>query len=464
VPHVVIIVQNLPVPLDRRVWLECQALAGAGYQVSVVCPKGPGDPAYQELDGVKIYKYAPPPQAKGLVGYALEFGYCWLRTNVLVRRIWRRDRFDALQACNPPDTYWALAKRYARRGVRFVYDQHDLNPEVFRSRFGEPSGLVARTQFRLLCWLERRTYQTARQVIATNESYKKIAVRRGGKRPEDVTVVRSGPDTSVMRPIEADPGLRQGKRHLAVWLGIMGPQDGVDVVLRTLDVLVHRMGRQDLHVALLGFGDCYDELVTLAEQLGVSAYVTFTGRADQKMVAEYLSAADLGLSPDPMNPLNDVSTMNKTMEYLSFALPVVAFDLAETRVSAGDAALYVEPNDGAMDEYTIERYAKAVAQLLDDPDLRVEMAVAARHRATSELDWAPQRRKYVGVFDRLFAVPGRVEGGSWPRAERRERREPAATEDRLVDQWGRPVLRGFARHRTLESGARPARPADGTAS
>jgi glycosyltransferase involved in cell wall biosynthesis len=468
VPHVVIIVQNLPVPLDRRVWLECQALVAAGYGVSVVCPKGPGDPAYQELDGVRIHKYAPPPQAKGLIGYALEFGYCWVRTNLLVRRIWRRDRFDALQACNPPDTYWALARRYTRRGVRFVYDQHDLNPEVFRSRFGEPTGLVARTQFRLLCWLERRTYQAARQVIATNESYKEIAVRRGGKRPEDVTVVRSGPDTSVMRPIEADPALRQGKRHLAVWLGIMGPQDGVDVVLRTLDMLVHRMGHKDLHVALLGFGDCYDELVSLAARLGVSEYVTFTGRADQKMVAEYLSAADLGLSPDPMNPLNDLSTMNKTMEYLSFALPVVAFDLTETRVSAGDAAIYVEPNDGPVDDHMIERYAKAVAQLLDDPDLRVEMAVAARHRAATELDWAPQRRKYVGVFDRLFAVPGRVEGGAWPRAERRA--EP--TNEPLLDQWGRRLvdlrdpaaLRGFARHRRLEPGEPPARPVDGTAS
>jgi glycosyltransferase involved in cell wall biosynthesis len=471
VPHVVIIVQNLPVPLDRRVWLECQALRGAGYDVSVVCPKGPGDPAYAELDGVKIYKYKPPPAARGLLGYALEFGYCWARTNLLVRRIWRRQRFDALQACNPPDTYWALARRYIRRGVRFVYDQHDLNPEVFRSRFGEPSGLVGSTQYRILCWLERRTYQSARQVIATNESYKKIAIRRGGKRPEDVTVVRSGPDTSVMRPIEAPAELRKGRRHLAVWLGIMGPQDGVDVVLRTLDVLVHRMGRDDLHVALLGFGDCYDELVELAASLKVSEHVTFTGRADAKMVAEYLSAADIGLSPDPLNPLNDVSTMNKTMEYMSFALPVVAFDLAETRVSGGDAAVYVEPSDGPADEFAIERYAKAVAMLLDDPDRRVQMAVAARERAAGELDWAPQRRKYVGVFDRLFAVPGRLESGEWPRTERRE--APPA-DGPLLDAWGRrlvdlrdpAVLRAFARHRRLApgEGELPAQPADGTAS
>jgi len=442
VPHVLIIVQNLPVPLDRRVWLECQALVAAGYRVSVVCPKGPGDPEYAEIDGVRVYKYAPPPAARGLAGYLLEFCYCWARTNLLARRVWRRDRFDAIQACNPPDTYWALARRYTRRGVRFVYDQHDLNPEVFRSRFGEPTGLVARTQYRLLLWLERRTYATARHVISTNESYRAIAISRGGKRPEDVTVVRSGPDTATMRPRDGDPALRRGREHLAVWLGIMGPQDGVDVVLRALDVLVHRMGREDLHVALLGFGDCQEELAALAAELGLTDYVTFTGRADARMVARYLSSADVGLSPDPFNPLNDVSTMNKTMEYMSFALPVVAFDLTETRVSGGDAAVYVEPTD-------IDRYAKAVADLLDDPDRRVEMAVAARHRAETVLDWEPQKRRYVGVYDRIFALPARAEPAGLA--------EPAEHEG-LADQWGHQLvdlrdpgaLRRFARSRRID--------------
>lgn len=456
-PHVLIIVQNLPVPLDRRVWLECQALVQAGYRVSVVCPKGPGDPPYAELDGVRLYKYAPPPDARGLLGYALEFGYCWLRSALLARRIWKRDRFDAIQACNPPDTYWALARRYRRHGVRFVYDQHDLNPEVFRSRFGEPTGLLSRWQYRALLWLERRTYDTAQHVIATNDSYRRIAIDRGGKRPEDVTVVRSGPDTSRMRPIDGDPGLRRGRDHLAVWLGVMGPQDGVEIVLETLDILVHRMGREDLHVALLGFGDSYPELVATAHRLGLDDYVTFTGRADAKLIAEYLSSADLAFSPDPLNPLNDVSTMNKTMEYLSYALPVVAFDLTETRVTGGDAIRYVEPTN-------LDAYAKAVAELLDDPEERVRMAVAARRRAEAELDWAPQRRRYVGVFDRLFAVPGRLERGGWPQVERRAagadavpRASGAAATGAPTDPWGRRLvdlrdpqaLRRFARHRTI---------------
>jgi glycosyltransferase involved in cell wall biosynthesis len=435
-PHVLIVVQNLPVPLDRRVWLECQALVASGYRVSVICPSGPGDPPYAEIDGVRIWKYRPPPEAGGPLGYLYEFGYCWLRTAWLARRIWRRERFDVLQACNPPDTYWALAVLYRRRGVRFVYDQHDLNPEVFRSRFGEPRGLAARAQYRVLLWLERRTYRAADHVIATNESYRQVAIRRGGRRPEGVTVVRSGPDTSRMRPVRGRSELRGGRRHLVVYLGVMGPQDGVDIVLRAVDVLVHRMDRDDVHVALLGFGDCYDELVDLAHALDLDKHVTFTGRADHRMIAEYLSTADIGLSPDPKSPLNDVSTMNKTMEYMSYAVPVVAFDLAETRVSAGEAAVYVESTQDPADD--VERYANAVAELLDDADRRAVMAVAARRRAVAELDWAPQRQRYVSVFDRLLGLPPRPpDTPGWPAAERRRAQtEPAD----LRDEWGNPMV------------------------
>lgn len=425
--HVLIVVQNLPVPLDRRVWLECRALVEAGYRVSVICPKGPGDPAYAELDGVRLFKYEPAPAASGLVGYLWEFGYSWLRTAGLAVKAWRRDRFDALQACNPPDTYWALARLFRPRGVRFVYDQHDLNPEVFRSRFGEPAGAAAKAQYAALLWLERMTYRTADHVVSTNESYKRIALTRGRRRAEDVTVVRSGPDTSRMRPVRGRSELRRGARHLAVYLGIMGPQDGVDLVLRALDELVHRQGRTDLHVALLGFGDCLDELKALATELRLDDHVTFTGRADPRVIAEYLSSADVGLSPDPRSPLNDVSTMNKTMEYMSYALPVVTFDLVETRVSAGDAAVYVPfTEDPAVD---VPAYAAAVAALLDDPDERVARGVAGRHRAAAELDWAPQRARYVEVFDRLLGVTRDAPALA-----------PAPPTDRTVDEWGNELV------------------------
>lgn len=447
-PHVLIVVQNLPVPLDRRVWLECQALVAAGYRVSVICPKGPGDPAFQEIDGVRIHKYRPAPPASGLLGYLWEFCYSWLRTARLARRIWRREPFDALQACNPPDTYWALARWYRaplRRGraVRFVYDQHDLNPEVFRSRFGEPTGFAQRLQLSALHFLERSTYRTADHVIATNESYRSVAIRRGGCSPDSVTVVRSGPDTSRMRPVDGMPELRQGKSHLLVYLGIMGPQDGVDVVLHALKVLGAERGRTDVHVALLGFGDCYDDLLRLSGELGLGEYVTFTGRADAKMITEYLSSADIGLSPDPLNPLNDVSTMNKTMEYLSFALPVVTFDLTEARVSAGEAAVYVDP--GGTPTEAIRRFADAIADLIDDPERRADMAVAGRHRAESLLDWQPQREAYVSVYDKL------LDFASEPSVR------PVVAPSAVTDEWGHHMIdlsdpgqvRAFALRRRL---------------
>jgi glycosyltransferase involved in cell wall biosynthesis len=441
--HVLIVVQNLPVPLDRRVWLECRALIDAGYRVSVICPRGPGDPDYAEIDGVRIHKYEPAAAATGALGYLWEFAYSWVQTARLARRVWKRDPFDVLQACNPPDTYWALARLYRRRGVRFVYDQHDLNPEVFRSRFGEPRGIVARLQYRALLWLERQTFRTADHVISTNESYRDVAITRGDQLPSDVTVVRSGPDTARMRPAVGVPELREGRRHLAVYLGIMGPQDGVDMVLRMLHVLTHRMGRDDLHVALLGFGDCYDELVRLAVELDVADRVTFTGRADARTISEYLSTADVGIGPDPKSPLNDVSTMNKTMEYMSYAVPVVTFDLRETRVSAGDAAEYVSwTGDPDADEHS---FAAAVSRVLDDAELRAEMAVAGRVRASAELDWAPQRARYVSVFDRVLGI------------DREQVPEPVPADEPAVDCWGHELvdlrdpdaLRAFARDRGI---------------
>jgi glycosyltransferase involved in cell wall biosynthesis len=343
--RVLIIVQNLPVPLDRRVWLECQALVHNAIGVSVICPKGPGDPWLQEIDGVTIYKYRPPPVANGFAAYAYEFAYCWAITALLSVVVALRDGFSAIQACNPPDTYFALARIWKLFGKRFVYDQHDLNPEVFISRFGEPTGVSARLQLRTLKALERITYRTSDHVISTNESYRSIALTRGSLSKEHVTVVRSGPDTTTMRPITPRPDLRNGRQYLAVYLGIMGPQDGVDITLRALDLLIRLYGRTDCSLALLGFGDCLADLKQLANDLNLNDYVTFTGRVGPREIAEYLSTADVGLCPDPKSPLNDVSTMNKTMEYMAYALPTVSFDLVETRVSAGESARYVMDGD-----------------------------------------------------------------------------------------------------------------------
>ena len=396
-PHVLIIVQNLPVPLDRRVWLEANALTAAGYEVSVICPKGPGDPAYQELDGIHIHKYQPPRQADGFAGYAWEFLYCWVRTALLTLKVRRRRRFQVMQACNPPDIYWSLALLWRLAGVRFVFDHHDLNPEVFRSRFGEPAGLAGKLQLRALYWLERRTFRTADRVISTNESYRAIALRRGDVPRDRTAVVRSGPDTSVMKPGDAQPDLLAGHEHLVAYLGIMGPQDGVDGVLRVAEHVVRRHGRTNVRFALLGFGDCWEDLKKQCTELGLDEHVVFTGRVGPKEIAAYLSTAAVGLSPDPLSPLNDVSTMNKTMEYMAFGLPVVAYRLTETVVSGGDCAIYVTPGDEPG-------FADALVELLDDPQRRTELGAAGRERAVRDLDWRPQARTYVSVFDGMFGL------------------------------------------------------------
>jgi glycosyltransferase involved in cell wall biosynthesis len=389
--HILILVQNLPVPLDRRVWLECQTLVRAGYRVSVICPKGPGDPDVEVLDGVRLLKYVPPSEAHGTLGFINECAVAWMHTARLAKRLWREDPFDVIQACNPPDTFFLLARRYRRHGVRFVFDHHDLCPEIFRSRFARDGGLA----LNLLLALERGTFATADHVISTNESYRAVAVHRGRKRPRDTTVVRSGPDPAVMQPGPAEPELKRGRAHLCCYLGVMGHQDGVDTVIRAADELVNHRGRDDVTFALLGFGDTYDDLRALTHELGLDDHIAFTGRADLEMISRYLSTATIGLSPDPPGPFNDASTMNKTLEYMAFELPVVAFDLPETRVSAGPAALYAGGESPAA-------FASAVEQLLDDPRRRAAMASEGRRRIETSLGWPHQAEAYRRVYDRLL--------------------------------------------------------------
>jgi glycosyltransferase involved in cell wall biosynthesis len=399
--HVCIIVQNLPVPFDRRVWLECQALRSQGYEVSVVCPKGADDPDRQRIDGVEIYKYRPYPGGAAKLGYLLEYVYSFSATAWLVAKVWRHRRFDVLQACNPPDIFWPLGIVFGVLGrSRFVFDHHDLCPELFESRF--PDG--PRAAYWGLRAMERCTFATASHVVSTNESYRAKALGRGHKRPEDVTVVRTGPDADRLRAGDPEVSLRRGRRYLAAYIGVMGPQDGVDIVLRAADTIIHRLGRNDIAFTLIGKGDCYEELLELRDTLGLADAVEFTGRAPDELVARILSTADIGLSPDPKNPLNDVSTMNKTMEYMAFGLPLVAFDLHETRVSAGDAAVYATPNE-------IEDYARMIVDLLDDERRRKEMSIVARARVEDELAWHHQRQAYINVYNRLIGTRNASEAG-----------------------------------------------------
>jgi glycosyltransferase involved in cell wall biosynthesis len=397
--RILIIVQNLPVPFDRRVWLECQALVAAGYQVAVVCPKGSGDPGYEVVDSVELYKYRPYAPGGSKLSFIIEYAYSFLATAWQVLRARRKGRFAVMQACNPPDIFWPIGQLLRRvDGTRFVFDHHDLCPELFKSRF--PEG--PRLPYRGLLALERLTHRTADHVISTNSSYRDIAIRRSGKAPADVTVVRTGPDPDKLKRGSEEPGLRRGRKYLAAYIGVMGPQDGVDIVVRAADIVVREMGREDIAFTLIGSGDCYDELVELRDRLRLNGHVEFTGRAPDTLVKKIMSTADIGLSPDPKNPLNDVSTMNKTMEYMSFGLPVVAFDLHETRVSAGSAAVYVTPND-------VREYAKAIVDLADDEATREQLAKDGRTRVEDELAWEHQRRAYLGVY---AGLTGRADGAA----------------------------------------------------
>lgn len=389
--HVLIIVQNQPVPLVRRVWMEATALVAAGYDVSVISPKGPEDPPHEVLDGVHLYKYDPPRMSRGPAGFLWEVVYCWLQTFRLLLRVSARQRVDVVQACNPPDTYFALAAPLKLLGVRFVYDQLDLCPELYQVRFPEGPSLL----LRVLTTLERASYRFADHVVATNESFREIAIRRGRLDPDRVTVVRNAPLANRLRRGAAHPRLRSGRRYLCCYLGIMGPQDGVDLLLRAIAEVVHHRGQRDCQFALLGFGDCFEELQLLVDELDIAPWVTFTGRADDVMITNYLSTADLAVAPDPRNAFNNLITTCKVSEYMAFELPVVAFDLKETRVSAGDAALYAVDNDPA-------RLAGAIARLLEDPDQRRRMGVAGRQRVESWLSWENQSAAYVGVYEKLL--------------------------------------------------------------
>jgi glycosyltransferase involved in cell wall biosynthesis len=391
--RVLIIVQNLPVPFDRRVWLECQALIAAGYRVAVVCPKGRDDPSHAVIDGVEIYKYRAYAPGGSKAGFVAEYIYSFAATAWLTLKARRKGRFAVIQACNPPDIFWpiALAYRLFER-TKFVFDHHDLCPELFLCRF--PDG--PKLPYKGLLALERRTHRSANHVISTNESYRDIAINRSGKAPEDVTVVRTGPDPDRLKRGAEAPEQRRGRKYLAAYIGVMGPQDGVDIVVRAADIVVRELGREDIAFTLIGSGDCFDELVALRDELGLAGHVEFTGRAPDELVGQVLSTADIGLSPDPKNPLNDVSTMNKSMEYMAFELPVVAFDLRETRVSVADAGVYVTPND-------IREYAKAIVELVDDEQRCQLLGKRGRIRVEQELAWSHQEKAYLDVYRRVIS-------------------------------------------------------------
>ncbi|TVT19604.1 glycosyltransferase family 4 protein [Amycolatopsis acidiphila] len=380
-----ILVENLSVPFDRRVWQECTTLRDAGWEVHVICPQGTKRDTEPEavIGEVRIHRYPLKAATGGPAGYLQEYGSALWHTFRLARRV---GPVDVVHACNPPDLLFLVARMLKRRGAKFVFDQHDLVPELYLSRFDRGEDLL----YRGVCALERETYRAADVVIATNESYRDVAISRGGKRPEDVYVVRSAPAVERFRQVPPEPELKRGKPHLLCYLGVMGPQDGVDYALRSLALLRER--RTDWHAVFVGAGDTFDAMVELSGKIGLTEHVEFTGRIPDDDLVRYLSTADVCLSPDPLNPLNDVSTMNKIMEYMAMAKPIVSFDLKEARVSAGEAALYAPANDEQV-------FSELIGQLLDDPEERSRMGKLGQARVEGPLAWRESTKALLAAYD-----------------------------------------------------------------
>ena len=373
---VCIVVENLPVPLDRRVWSEARTLRDAGYVVSVICPKGNGSctASYEFLDGIHIYRHKAW-EASNAVGYLLEYGWALVAELYLVLKVFSRFRFRLLQGCNPPDNIFLLGLILRPLGVRFIFDHHDLAPEVFEAKFGKAEGVF----YRLARLAEKCSFRFSRVSIATNESFKEVAVTRGGKRPQEVFVVRNCPDLTAVRRGATKPEIKE-KPFLVVYVGFMGQQDGLDLLIESIEHLVKHQKRQDTHFLLIGRGTMLPALKEMVAEKGLDSFVTFTGQLSHEKVVSHLSNADVGVAPDPKTPMNDNSTMIKIMEYMAMGLPVVLFDLKEGRRTAGPAALYATPND-PID------FANQVNRLLDSSELRRQLGMCGRERVEDSLNW-----------------------------------------------------------------------------
>jgi len=385
---VLILVENLSVPFDRRVWLEARALKESGRTVTVLCPRFRNEKDFEVLEGVNIYRYSQPPVTKGILSYIFEFLYSFIMSSILSMWIFFRHGFDVIHACNPPDTFFVIGLFYKIFGRRFYFDQHDLCPEVYLAKYGSYRKDLL---YYLLLILEFLTYRTADRVIVTNNSYRDIAISRGRLKEDKVFVVRTGPELERFKGASLRPALKQDRKYMVSYLGVMAPQDGVDYLLLAIDVVVNGYGRKDILFNLMGGGDSLNDLKKLKMELDLDGSVQFTGRIPDKELMEYLVLSDLCVAPDPKNPLNDKSTMNKILEYMAMARPIVSFDLKESRYSAGDSAVYARPND-------IREFADRIIELLNDPECRERMGRIGYERLKGELSWAYNKDRLIYAY------------------------------------------------------------------
>jgi glycosyltransferase involved in cell wall biosynthesis len=390
--NILIIVQNLSVPFDRRVWNEATSLRRHGFGVAVVCPKkGACTAAYERLEDIDIYRYPLLHEAReGVLGYFFEFAYCWLATLWLVLKAYAHRRFHAIHACNPPDTFFVIGLLFRPLGVKFVFDHHDLCPEMYIAKGHSSTGML----YRWLVILERMSLKFADAVITINESHRRIALLRGGVTNESITVVRNGPRCGWADIFRPSPELKRGRPHMVMYLGEMCEQDGVVHLLRAIQIYL-KTSPDDTTFAFVGGGPDQPRLKAMAEEMGLGPAVYFAGRIPDEQLWAYLSTADLGVDPDPFTEWSNMSTMNKIVEYMAFGRPIVAFDLLENRRSAESAAVYVPGNDDAA-------MAQAIRELVLDPERREAMSKFARERFRKVLAWENQEKPLVAAYQKLL--------------------------------------------------------------
>ena len=389
--RVLILVENLPSPFDRRVWQEACTLRGAGYQVSIICPTGAGcERRFEVIEGIYIYRYRLPFEARNARGYLLEYPAALIQTFVLAWRVLLTRGFDVVHACNPPDLLFLVGGFFKLLGKKFLFDHHDLCPELYQAKFGRRDRF-----YRLLLALERATFRAADVSIATNDSYRQIAITRGRMAPERVFVVRSGPSLARLTRLPPDERLKRGRRHLVGYVGVMGPQEGIDLLLRAVRHLVFDLGRRDVHFGLVGGGPALGRMKALAVELGVAEFVTFTGRVPDRELLAMLNTAEVCVNPDTPSEMNDKSTMNKVLEYMALGKPIVQFDLTEGRWAAQSASLYARRHDTAD-------FAAKIVELIDDPERRAAMGAFGRRRVETQLEWSHQAPRLLAAYDALW--------------------------------------------------------------
>ncbi|MBD9374395.1 glycosyltransferase family 4 protein [Rhizobium sp. ARZ01] len=390
--HILILVENLPVPFDRRVWQEAQALREAGYEVSVICPKGRGhDKNYEVINGVHIYRH-PLKEAVSAAGYFVEYFTALIHQFHLSLRVRRRQKIDVIQACNPPDLLFLVALFHKLLfGTYFVFDHHDLSPELYVSKFGRKDLF-----YKLLGFFERQTFRLADASIATNETFRDIAVARGGMPPDRVVVVKSYPEASRFKPAAADESVVAAGKHLIGYIGIMGKQDGVETLVRAIAEILHVRKRDDINCLIIGDGPELNRLKTMTAELGLGRHLQFTGYLSGPRLLSHLSAFDVGIIPDPPGELNDKLSMNKVFEYMMLGLPIVQFNLRQATREAAGAALVVH-------EHSPEALADGILALIDDPERRRQMGELGRTVAEREFRWTGEAGRYLDAYGYLFS-------------------------------------------------------------